>query len=785
MITQRWSPSGPLANERGAALFAAVLAMLILSTMMVAFAVVARDEVVISQNAREAATAEFAAEAGANFARFILSRRLTTDVNAEVAKLDRPTMKNLLATTYNTHTGSALFLVQRALAQSDGYGNFQICSSCPEPIHTPGGEIPDNQQVVLTLNGTNPTYTARIIVSVPNGPSGLPIIIGGGRAAEMIYMWRVESTGRTGRSTQMISHDSVIASAPQGTFKIYLNSGFVQYAHFIDQMDSTQAWISFRHVYTGPVHTNTRFNILGNPTGPTFRSEATQTLNDIRFNNNGSTVTQPRDSTANDWPVLGPAPGVLCKSVDCTGLTRNHDYDPVAPGIQPIPFPNAGDPTTLTDRDAEIQKALGQDPDPVGGTPVAVIPVGCGNTTGTGWTTNCGGPFAPGSNPANGLVRVLVANSLGWGDGTIRGGIYVNGPNPGDVRDIMFGSITAGPQVGQRIIICTQNSPAQANGGCTGAGGGDWQRRTVIQEIRPPVPGPGGTTIVRRECWGRPAPAPQPNCTDGVGSQWMLDPFILTPGVQQQVLTGTFSPDTQTDHGVIYVRGSIGRVDTEFGLRQCPNIVGGAGGTFPTYCPGTTAAIYNKPADAFDGARWTVAANGNIFLTGHLILQRDPRSNDVPEPVFTTPIPGLNDDLDVQNVFGVVAWGGGVRMSRWLSPANLNTRYLGIANADLYLQGLFMAPNIDGGNEPEGQISFDDPNGAYRGRARLLGGVIQQTLGTLGSPGTPGTGYARDWVYDERFRHRAMSPPLFPGFPRFSSTGGPGKDDFTFRSGSF
>jgi hypothetical protein len=30
-----------------------------------------------------------------------------------------------------------------------------------------------------------------------------------------------------------------------------------------------------------------------------------------------------------------------------------------------------------------------------------------------------------------------------------------------------------------------------------------------------------------------------------------------------------------------------------------------------------------------------------------------------------------------------------------------------------------------------------------------------------------------------------MSPPLFPGFPRFTATGGPGKDDFTFRSGSF
>jgi hypothetical protein len=784
MNTQRWSPAGPLANERGAALFAAVLAMLLLSTMMVAFAVVARDEVVISQNAREASTAEFAAEAGANFGRFILSRRLTSDVNAEVAKLDRPTMVNLLKNSYNTHAGAAQFLLERALAQTDGHGNFQLCSNCPEPAHTPGGEIPDGQQVVLTLNGNNPTYTSRVIVGVPNGPTGLPIIKGGGSSAEMIYMWRVESTGRTGRSTQMVSHDSVIASAPQGTFKIYLNSGFVQYAHFIDQMTSSQAWISFRHIYTGPVHTNTRFNILGNPTGPTFRSEATQTLNDIRFNNNGSNTTQARDSTANDWPLLGPAPGVLCKSVDCTGLTRNHDYDPVAPGVQTIPFPNAGDPTTLTDRDNEIAKALGQDPPGA----VAVIPGGgaCGTFTppGTfaGWTTACGGPFAPGA-PAYGLVTVLVANTNGWGNGNLRGGIYVAGNpgagsafNRGDARDVLFAADTPGQPRGQRIVICTHWSTT--TNGCTGGTVNNLasrhQRRTVIQEDRD-----NNQTIVRRECWGSPSPpAPAINCDAGLNAVWQLDPY-LPANVRQQTLAGVFSPDVDTDHGVLFVQRHIGLVDTEFGLRQCPNIAG------LNYCPGATAALYNNPADTFDGARWTVAAAGDIFLTGHMILQRDPRGTELPIPVFTTPLPGVGDDLDAQNVLGVIAWTGGLRMSQWLSPGNLAARYLGIDSSNLYLQGMFMAPAINGGAAPIGQISFDDSNGTYRGQARLLGGVIQKTMGTLGSPGTPGTGYARDWVYDERFRHRAMSPPLFPGFPRFTSTGGPGKDDFTFRSGSF
>ena len=96
-------------------------------------------------------------------------------------------------------------------------------------------------------------------------------------------------------------------------------------------------------VYTGPVHTNTRFSILGDTSvagreGPTFRSEATQTLATTRFNNGGSEQNLSRDSSSRDWPLLGPDPGILCKQVDCSGFTRTFDFNPVtAPSTHPVP----------------------------------------------------------------------------------------------------------------------------------------------------------------------------------------------------------------------------------------------------------------------------------------------------------------------------------------------------------------------------------------------------------------------------------------------------------------
>ena len=166
-------------------------------------------------------------------------------------------------------------------------------------------------------------------------------------------MWRIESSGTAGRARQQwVIHDSSVPLNTAGSFRIALNAEFVKYAHFIDQFQdagSGEPWVSWRHVYTGPVHTNTRFSILGDTSvagreGPIFRSEATQTQTTTRFSNGGSEQNLSRDSSSQDWPLLGPDPGILCKQVDCSGFTRGFDFNPVTGAIDPIPFPGGGNP---------------------------------------------------------------------------------------------------------------------------------------------------------------------------------------------------------------------------------------------------------------------------------------------------------------------------------------------------------------------------------------------------------------------------------------------------------
>src|SRR5262249_31479994 len=157
-----------------------------------------------------------------------------------------------------------------------------------------------------------------------------------------------------------------------------------------------------------------------------------------------------------------------------------------------------------------------------------------------------------------------------------------------------------------------------------------------------------------------------------------------------------------------------------------------------------------------------------------LNYQVDPRG---PDGNFDSP-PGSSDDrLGVQNVLGLVSWQGGIRLSSWLNGANLTATYPLVGSSDLLLQGMFMATDITGAPAPSGRTGFEDPSVPYRAIAKLPGGVVQKTMGTFGSPGTPGTGYARDWTYDDRFRQRGLSPPLFPGFPSFTASTSLGIDD--------
>jgi hypothetical protein len=735
-------------DDRGVALFAAIAGMVLLSTMIAALVILARNENLIAQLNKDEAQAAYAAEAGANWGRRILLQRLSTDLPAAVSAAGRPAMKAALVSTYNSYNGGAQFIRDYAIPASGP--TFQSCAAgCTEPNYSAVGNIPDAQQALLTITcpGTagcpaNMSFTTRVIVGTH--PTIPPSITNGGLGAVFTYVWRIESSGTAGRARQQfVIHDSSVPTNTVGSFRIALNAEFVKYAHFIDQFQdagSGEPWMSYRHVYTGPVHTNTRFSILGNTgvagqEGPTFRSEATQTMTTTRFNNGGSNQNLSRDSSAADWPLLGPDPGILCKQVDCSGFTRTFDFDPTTGAIDPIPFPGGGNPQDrLTQGCLARQSTLNPIVTCTGAANFSSLPALCG-TAPVIVSNNCS------ANPSAVAGTSLV------------GGIFVTG----NVTDLLL----ANTALGQTIVIYTSST-----------------RRTIIEEGQPGA----GQTRVRRQCLKNAAATQAIGdaaaCAGG-GTQWYLLPPADANGgaYRDQTFTGVFSPDAATDSGMIFVTGSIGSAGTAgnpatlFGLRRGTYSLTGVDLT-PQY------AIYQDTGNATRGMRVTVAADRDIYIAGNLNYRIEPRG---PDGFFSDPIPGdatgtsADDQLDFQNVLGIVSWGlggaGGVHLSSALT-------------GDLATHGMVFVANLNGNAEPSGQFSFDDPNGTYRGISLVLGGVVQKTMGTFGQPSS-NLGYARNWVYDERFRYRALSPPAFPGFPNFTAATSLGIDSYSWRLGIF
>jgi hypothetical protein len=805
-------------NDHGVALFAAIAGLVVLSTMIAALVILARNEGLIAQLNKDEAQAAYAAEAGANWGRRVLHQRLSVDLANAVAATPRPAMKTALNTTYNSTTGAAQFI--RDYAISAGGPQFVSCSPCPDPMYSvvysdaTTKQITDSLQNVLTITcpGTagcpaTMAFTTRVIVSAH--PTKPPVITAGGNGARFTYVWRIESSGTAGRARQQwVIHDSSVPRVQDGAFTIALNAEFARYAHFIDQFEdagSGNPWMSYRHIYTGPVHTNTRFSILGNTStpdevGPAFRSEATQTMTTTRFSNGGNEQNLSRDSSPRDWPRLGPDPGVPCKQVDCSGFTRGFDGNVTTPGINPIAFPSTSTLGTTDDpRKWEICVALGYT-GTANGRPACPTTATAGTmptpTSGTNADANCS------------QIPVIVDNECTNPTGTLMGGIYI-WPGPSATLLPTSGGVPyvtdlqlAHTGAGQTIVIYTWTGEA----GTTNP-----NRRVIIEENRTTT----NQTIVTRQCLKTGgSPSDTSACATNTGGTWYLDmsPTALNGSINQQVFTGVFSRNvgdglsptvTQPlDYAVIYAfNADIGREDTLNGLRRGTFSTAGAGCTPQTAgkvsgTPGTEDchvtgrvdplhAIYQS-ANVNNGTRLLVAADGNIWITGHLNYRVDSRGPDL---IFSDPIPGdasgssADDQLDVQNVLGIVSW---ATPSPWVPASRSGAIRLSSALTEdpLDTHGMIFAANLSGRDEPSGQFAFDDPDGSFRGESRVLGGVVQKTMGVFGQT-SPDRGYQRKWVYDERFRHKALSPPAFPLFQSFTAATSLGIDSFTWRLGLF
>jgi hypothetical protein len=809
-------------NDHGVALFAAIAGMVVLSTMIAALVILARNEGLIAQLNKDEAQAAYGAESGANWGRRVLHQRLGVDLANAVAATPRPAMKIALNTTYNSANGATQFIRDYAVSASGP--QFASCSPCPDPKYSvvysdaTTKQITDSLQNVLTITcpGTagcpaNMAFTTRVIVSTH--PTKPPVITAGGNGARFTYVWRIESSGTAGRARQQwVIHDSSVPRQQDGAFTIALNGEFARYAHFIDQFQDAgggNPWMSYRHVYTGPVHTNRRFSILGNtstPTeeGPAFQSEATQTMTTTRFSNGGNEQNLSRDSSPRDWPRLGPYPGVPCKQVDCSGFTRGFDGDRTTPGINPIAFPSTSTLGTAEDaRKWEICVALGYT-GPANGRPVCPATATAGTM-----------PRATSRDPNCDQIPVIVDGNCTHATGQpLLGGIYIWPGSTGALLPSGGGGIPyvtsiqlANTAVGQTIVIYTY----------TGTGTNP-NRRVIIEENRATY-----KTIVTRQCLktGTERNDSTGTCSTtatGGTPEWWLDTSstanIGAIKINQQEFAGVFSRNvgdgltptvTQPlDYAVVYVfNADIGQEGTLNGLRRgtfsttsiaVPNCtpqihgIGATPGTKDCHATGRVDpahAIYQDTTNVNNGTRLLVAADGNIWITGALNYRVDPRG---PDDVFSDPIPGdasgtsADDQLDVQNVFGIVSW---ATPSPWV-PASRSggIRISSAVTDDLDTHGMIFAANLSGQPEPSGQFAFDFPDGSFRGISHVLGGVVQKTMGQFGQA-SPSRGYERDWVFDERFRYRALSPPAFPLFPNFTAATSLGIDSYTWRLGLF
>jgi len=144
-------------------------------------------------------------------------------------------------------------------------------------------------------------------------------------------------------------------------------------------------------------------------------------------------------------------------------------------------------------------------------------------------------------------------------------------------------------------------------------------------------------------------------------------------------------------------------------------------------------------------AQITVAAQGDIRITGDLKYEKPPCTGVPTREPDGTVTPAVCDNLGVQNVLGVYSQEGSV----WIARE---------APRDIHIHGTLMSSR--------GVVGVEDYNSIpEKGSVYLLGGIIEYYYGAFGTfdpaTGRNRTGYGRAFTYDRRFL-QGLAPPFFP-----------------------
>lgn len=333
-------------DERGVALMAALATILVLTLLVGVMALTTMGERTMSADQLRSVQALAAAEAGAYYALGELRQRFAVDLNVRVAGAAQ---SQLLAPCTAEQTGTP------------GAGAWQIVRDFAYPLtlgSTDWVEDAANREVRLavgtpaapvqltdspagrSLGRFHATVTLR-----PTRRTGVVCQVGGPLAPERYLMWfdyRIVATGTAGNAQRTVClvgppTGAVPCDAWEPPTAAWTGSGtgfpmlieraaYHEWALGILSSDPADSatWMYTTSVFTGPVHTNSRFQIWGRPT---FNDPSTTQVDaDIRYHNCG--FTEDRPVTLLPQQSSGTSGGAPCDAVQGAVIRR---VAPLAP----------------------------------------------------------------------------------------------------------------------------------------------------------------------------------------------------------------------------------------------------------------------------------------------------------------------------------------------------------------------------------------------------------------------------------------------------------------------
>ena len=274
-----------LKNDRGVVLIGVLLFFVILIGLSAVFVLRAVNEANRARIERQEAIAFYAAQG----AQATALNQLDTLINTY-----------LLNTISSSNPSGVVSLANSKVGSGDGIGwlVYSVRNN-NVPVLTQNGDQAEYAQS-STLGGAN--YTYNIIMTEKSDP-----VTAGSNAWDFPYSYRVESQATMGSALKKVDLS--------GDFTVRVQKdNFAKYALFTNNQsmpDGTRVWFTEKTNFSGPVHTNDRFNFAKNPSG-TFYDTIAQYQQTARFYNNNSPVLL--DANAN---------GTIDVPTFYSGFTRN------------------------------------------------------------------------------------------------------------------------------------------------------------------------------------------------------------------------------------------------------------------------------------------------------------------------------------------------------------------------------------------------------------------------------------------------------------------------------